>query len=85
MKQFSKLKLQFISLLCISSLLTKAQQCDTLEIQRNEKEKISFARFKPDANTILGISGLFNKITPKTLIMKLKLLKTILLIVVCYS
>jgi len=48
MKNFTKLL--FITLLCLSSLFSIAQQGDTLEIQRNQTGKISFARFKPDAN-----------------------------------
>lgn len=48
MKPFQKLV--FIALLCLSFFFSNAQQNDTLEIQRNEKGKISFARFKPDIN-----------------------------------
>lgn len=59
MKQFSKLLL--VALLCINSLLTKAQQGDTLVIQRSEKGKISFARFKPDVNRKIQDAGGFLK------------------------
>lgn len=48
MKNFTKLL--FAALLCLNSLFSIAQQSDTLEIQRNEKGKVFFARFKPDAN-----------------------------------
>ena len=48
MKPFQKLLL--IALLCLSFFFSNAQQNDTLEIQRNEKGKISFARFKPEVN-----------------------------------
>lgn len=48
MKKFTNLL--FTALLCFSSLFSLAQEGDTLEIQRNQKGKISFARFKPDAN-----------------------------------
>ena len=43
-------KLLLIALLCLCSFFSIAQQNDTLEIQRNEKGKIAFARFKPDIN-----------------------------------
>ena len=48
MKSFTKLLIAVF--LCLNSLLSVAQQSDTLEMQRTEKGKISFARFKPDAN-----------------------------------
>lgn len=48
MKHFMKLLL--VALLSLCFLLSQAQQGDTLEIQRNEKGKLSYARFKPDVN-----------------------------------
>ncbi len=44
MKSFTKLLIAVF--LCLNSLLSLAQQGDTLEIQRTEKGKISFVRFK---------------------------------------
>ena len=46
----NSIKQLVLALLCLNSLLAIAQQGDTLEIQRNEKGKITFARFKPEAN-----------------------------------
>ena len=46
MKNF--IKHLFLALLCLSSLFAMAQQSDTLEIRRNAKGEISFARFKPE-------------------------------------
>ena len=59
MKHFTKLLLGVV--LSLSFLLSKAQQTDTLEIQRNEKGKISFARFKPDVNRKVQGAGDFLK------------------------
>jgi len=39
-----------VILLCYSSLISFAQKGDTLEIQRSEKNSITFARFKPNGN-----------------------------------
>lgn len=48
MKNFTKLFVALI--LSLNSLISVAQQNDTIEIQRTEKGKILFARFKPDSN-----------------------------------
>lgn len=46
MKNFTKALL--VILLCLNFFFSNAQQGDTLEIQRNKKGEVSFARFKPD-------------------------------------
>lgn len=57
MKNINKLLL--ICLFCYNSIFSFAQQGDTLEIKRNEKGKISFARFKQDASRKIQESANF--------------------------
>lgn len=59
MKNYTKLLLA--ALLFLSSLAVKAQNNDTLEIQRKENGNIQFARFKPNANMKMQNGSTFLK------------------------
>jgi hypothetical protein len=56
-----KSRLLLIAVVCLNYLYSHAQQNDTLEIQRRENGKISFARLKPDASRKISDVGNFFK------------------------
>lgn len=64
MKSFTTLLA--LALLCLCTLFSAAQQSDTLEIQRNQKGKVSFARFKPGVNRNMQEAASFIKTILRT-------------------
>jgi len=46
-------------LLCLNHLLMKAQQGDTVEINRNKNHQITFIRFRPNATRKLADGAAF--------------------------
>lgn len=59
MKGFTRLVC--IAVLCSCTMFSLAQQGDTLEIQHNQRGRISFARFKPGINRKMGDAVAFLK------------------------
>src|ERR1700682_3812332 len=55
------IKLLTVAILSLFTYLAKAQTNDTLEIKRNEKGKIEFARFKPSESRKLTDGAIFLK------------------------